>query len=460
MEPYGEPPDISADAGGAEPMEIVGEEWDNAWPNGPDEPEPRGLALPDRDPFRTTDDEVIDCVPDPNDPLKDDGPPPLTDLNGIALRLCLTGFRNAQEAVRASLLSCNIVKVAAVGYQMFEAGLTLQSTFTTSDDAGAQQTHMFVPKYMSVAVPSEEMVDVGPPQPVNRAPELSSLYQLIGRGFVDMKKTVLPSNWKLNLLSQPGVRNLCKLYGDTELLFSQIGNESIEGRKLTLGTVLSEVQWSRDIWNRRVKRGEADSTAETGHSDLYRLLNVSERHSRPFRNLRYCLSGKKGHWPGPRTLSDLTPDDLLEEGSTVAHADVDQAVQRMLNPYDQDAEVRSDLILQFLGGRERGPTQPAFGDLVLDENVELKRYERVMSHGINVGTREEQIDEQNDYHNRYKAEEAKREAAEEQARQRPHPCANDDAQANANSNQPAPVQGIQIQAELSDYSSSSESDSP
>ena len=462
VEPYAQPPDIGADAGDAEPMQLVNQEWDDAWSNGPIDPEPRGQALPPGDNFRSRDDEVIDCVPDANDPFQDD-PPPLTDLNGIALRLCLTGFKNAQEAVRTSLLSCNIVKVAAVGYQMFEAGLTLQSTFTSTNDAGVQQTHMFVPKYMSVAVPSEDFeYDDG--ARVNRAPELSSLYQLIGRGFVDMKKTVLPGNWKLNLLSQRNTRKLCKLYGDTELLFSQIGNESIEGRKLTLGTALGQMRWRDDIIDCRIKRAEMDkSTADTGSPYLSTLLCIVDDHTRPFRNLRYCLSGKKGHWAGPHSLSELTPDDLLEEGSAMAHAEVDVALQRMVDPYEADAAARSDPILGFLGARATLLQRPLLGDLVLDENLELQRHERVMSHGINVGTQVEQIDEQQAYMAGYKAKEEEKEAQEERAKTVPHPCADDDeegagAQPPDEDGNQQPVQGIQLVAELSDYSS--ESDSP
>lgn len=454
-EPYDQPPDIGASAGGAEPMELVDREWDDAWTNGPEYPEERGGALPPGDDNRATDDAVIDCVPDADDPFQED-PPPLTDLNGIALRLCLTGFKNAQEAMRASLLNCNIVKVAAVGYQMFEAGLTLQSTFTTSNDAGAQQTHMFVPKYMSVAVPSEdyEVVDT---QRVNRAPELSSLYQLIGRGFVDTRKTALPSNWKLNLLSQKGARKLCKLYGDAELLFSQIGNESVEGRKLTLGTALGEMPWRNSILDRRIKKAEVDkSTADTGRSDLEGLLCVVDDHSRPFRNLRYSLSGKKGHWAGPDFLDQLTPDDLLEEGSAVAHADVDVALRRMLDPLDSE---RSVPIWQLLGPRIFELESPFHGDLVLDENVELKRYEKVMSHGINVGTREERIGEQQGYMAEYQAKEEEKEAMEERAKTMPHPCANGESSNGNGNGNPPPVQGIHLRELGSDESSESGSES-
>lgn len=466
VETYNTPPvdpspsATGADAGGAEPMDLVDQEWEDAWPNGPDDPERRG------DQAYIEDDAVVDCVPDPDDPLGADGPPPLTDLNGIALRLCSTGFKNAQDATRASHQNCNIVKIAAVGYQMFEAGLTLQSTFSATNSAGVQQTHMFVPKYMSVAVPSEDMQMDGDVAR-NRAPDLSSLYQLIGRGFVDMKKTVLPSNWKLNLLSQKGARKLCKLYGNAELLFSQIGNESIEGRKLTLGTVLGKMPWRDDILDRRIKRAEiGEATANSNSPDLQTLLTVVDDHSRPFRNLRYCLNGKKGHWQGPHALNELAPDDLIDEGAAVAHANVDVVVRRMLDPTNPG---RSDPIVRFLGIRTMDLQEPLYGDMVLDENLELKRYERVVTRGICVGT----LEQREAQHKAYLDSEQERALIEERARQQPHPCADGDGgagvqppdadgdddqeQAQANDNQ-QPVQGIQLVAELSDYSS--ESDSP
>ena len=56
-----------------------------------------------------------DCDPSPDDQFGSD-PPPITDMNGIALRLCVTGFKNAQDAIKASYKNCNIVKVAALGF--------------------------------------------------------------------------------------------------------------------------------------------------------------------------------------------------------------------------------------------------------------------------------------------------------------------------------------------------------
>jgi len=243
----------------------------------------------------TRDDHVVgDCDPvdEDGDPDDDpDAPPGITDLNGIALRLCVHGFADAQKAAEASLKKCQIVKIAAVGYKMFDAGLTLQSTFKgAAPDLDA--VHMFVPKYMSIA-----------PNQAKGQRDLSLLYQLVGRGFVDMKANELPADWKLNLLATGGTRNLCKLYGNTELLLSQVRNESLEGRKLTLGTALRVIkaggmQTYGEIAGHAL-RGRA--RAQDPSRNMWDCLSITggvpedDEHreiDRPFHNVRECLEGK------------------------------------------------------------------------------------------------------------------------------------------------------------------------
>ena len=166
----------------------------------------------------------------------------LPNLNAIALRLCVNGYRNAQDAIKAVHENCGITKVAAAGYRMFEAGLTIQTTF--KDKNGNVQ--MFVPKYMTMALKQPPPYTGSYEQAKENvehamAPNLSSLYQMLGRGFVDTKNVRLPKDWKLVVLSRPGVRNYVKLYGNSELLLSRPRNESIEGRKLALGSLLASV---------------------------------------------------------------------------------------------------------------------------------------------------------------------------------------------------------------------------
>ena len=243
------------------------------------------------------DDRVVeDCTPKdedgydvPDEALRD-APPSVTDLNGIALRLCVQGFADAQRATEASLKKCKIVKIAAIGYKMFDAGLTLQSTLKGVE--GAPDTeHMFVPKYMSIA-----------PNQARGKRDLSLLYQLIGRGFVDMKADELPADWKLDLLATQGTRNLCKLYGNTELLLSQVRGESLEGRKMTLGTVLRVIksggeQTYGEVARHALKGKERAKVAK----NMFECLSIAEdlpgddehrQIDRPFCNVRECLNGK------------------------------------------------------------------------------------------------------------------------------------------------------------------------
>ena len=244
------------------------------------------------DPDPTRDDredtEVEKC--EPATASGDEEGHPVTDLNAIALRLCVTGFGNAQEATEASLTKCSITKIAAVGYKMFEAGLTLQTTIMHGN-----VRHMFVPKFMSIA-PSEK-----------DGHDLSKLYQLVGRGFVDMKRDELPVNWKLDLLATRKTIEICRFYGNAELLLSHVDNESLEGRKMTLGTVLRTIrEEDRAIYADMIAlsaKGKTDlsfnlmnilsidKVAEDGPELAKEDVDEDPRHSRPFRNVRDCLTG-------------------------------------------------------------------------------------------------------------------------------------------------------------------------
>ena len=301
----------------------------------------------DRDADEADDLLVDDCAPvGPNgDP--DDGPnapPAITDLNGIALRLCVTGFGDAQEATKASLTKCNIVKIAAIGYQMFGAGLTLQATIGLPGEQPPEK-HMFVPMFMSIA-----------PNQVNDRRDLSLLYQLIGRGFVDMKDEQLPKEWKLNLLATANTRNLCKLYGNVELLLSQVENESLEGRKMTLGALLRAIKLPTGtrpyeaVYNYAL-RGKDDQKVM---KNMLECLGIQDRDDdedmerdeilrldRPFHNVRDCLTGR---CLTGRYAPDLYPvvnsaeeqqelsDELFYRGRRI----VDHATMQILSPNPDD----------------------------------------------------------------------------------------------------------------------------
>lgn len=394
--------DASTDLEDGVPVVVdAGDEWEDAWEyveTAP--PELRG----DDDTLYGNDDDRLtgDCDPslDGDDPFGAD-PPPITDMNGIALRLCVTGFKNAQDAIEASYKNCSIVKVAALGYQMFEAGLTLQTTFKTTNADGVEEQHLFVPKYMNFAI------SLGAEKDGEKlGPDLSHMYQLIGRGFVDMKDRRLPSDWKLNLLSREGMRNFCKLYGNAELLFSQIGNESIEGRKLTLGTTLELMTTNGNydydkVLNKWVMR--LDPRHFVPIPTLHEVLLVESHYTRPFRNMRYCLEGRTGSWPGPAEWSELTPSDLSDEATGNAPPPPRRRRQTE-EEWQREAQERTDLNRQVEAARQggaevmaayhrAGAPSPAPGDNVLDPNLELYRHERVVTKGIHVGRDRKPLDD-------------------------------------------------------------------
>ena len=266
----------------------------------------------------------------------------LPNLNAIALRLCVNGYGNAQDAIKAVHENCGITKVAAAGYKMFEAGLTIQTTFK---DKNADM-QMFVPKYMAMALKQPLPFTGRYEQATNNkehamAPNLSSLYQMLGRGFVDTKNVRLPKDWKLVVLSRPGVRNYVKLYGNSELLLSRPRNESIEGRKLALGSLLASVTNHNSTkapydeikgkWLGKKESGSRSTNDQIRRYTLHHVLSMDvddekrlPSHPRkevgrwPFHVMRDCLDG--AHKPTNRDgLTD--GEERLEGGCSVYQAD-------------------------------------------------------------------------------------------------------------------------------------------
>ena len=223
--------------------------------------------------------------------------PKITDLNGIALRLCVTGHPTVHAAAKDAALVCHIHKIAMVGYKMFEAG-TLQTTVRDEEQAGTR--HHYVPRYMSLS----------PNQPEGKGRNLAELYQMIGQGFALMPGVPLPSNWKLELLASKGTRKLCRLYGNAEMLMSQIRNESVEGRKMALGTVLGSINGAdghleyTPILNEPFK-GEKNPTTEESRFSARNYLAVQDGYHTPFRIVRECLSGEGA----PTLTEDLLPHE-------------------------------------------------------------------------------------------------------------------------------------------------------
>jgi len=308
--------------------------------------------------------------PHPIPPCRDpeiegtDGPKErIPDLSAIAPRLCVKGYRNAQEAIKDTLLQCKIHKVAAAGYKMFEAGLTLQTTHRDGD-----LRHMFVPKYINFALgqppkmvykehvltkeerEAEKKKQEGKggawdkrgglvPNPLGPMwPNLSTLYQMLGRGFVDTKNVKLPVDWRLDMLSRPEVLNCTKLYGNCELLFGLFVDESIEGRKLALGSLLRSIAGGpyEDImgkWLGKKDGNKYKSQALMQSSTLRRHLsldlNNDERMGKwPFHRMRDCVDGHLK----PATPADLTDEEKVMEAECPALEDNSLALKRFERP--------------------------------------------------------------------------------------------------------------------------------
>ncbi len=267
---------------------------DDAW-----EPPPQYATEPA--PLPNADSMINDCTPSDNHPDRD--APTLTDLNGIALRLSVQGFETVQEATEATLTRCGICKVATVGPGMLTVG-ALNSTVVHNGES-----HHFVPQFMSLALDESAGRDQ------------SLLYQSVGRGFVDMgTRLKLPANWELNLLATEGTRELCKRYGNAELLLSQIAGESTEGRKMTLGTALASMPNYLECLNQPLK---GSNTAKDENLVMPReVLSVDADYRRPFRNVRDCLSG--AHAPKERKVDDV--DDVWRGALEGLTADEDGAL--------------------------------------------------------------------------------------------------------------------------------------
>ena len=284
-----------------------------------------------------------DGGPGGNDPGAMGGPR-ITDLNGIALRLCVTGHPSTRAAAKDAALVCHIRKIAMVGYKMFETG-TLQTTVRDEEQAAGDRHH-YVPRYMSLASN----------QPEGKGRNLSELYQMIGQGFALMPGVPLPSNWKLDILASKGTRKLRRLYGNAELLLSQIRNESVEGRKMTLGTVLGTINNAdgnieyQTILDEPFK-GEKNPNTGGGRFSTRSYLAVQDGYHRPFRVVRNCLSGEDA----PTLADDLLTHEknhapnILADGlkvDVVCDSDLVARFSRLRwsddPPVDEPMPVRSD----------------------------------------------------------------------------------------------------------------------
>jgi hypothetical protein len=82
-----------------------------------------------------------------------------------------------------------IGKCAILGYNMLQAGLTLQYTATNS--AGIQRRYL--PNYVACKTSTTTSIDTA--------------LQVVGRSFVDFKNVEVPSSWRINLLADELLHN-------------------------------------------------------------------------------------------------------------------------------------------------------------------------------------------------------------------------------------------------------------
>jgi hypothetical protein len=279
----------------------------------------------------------------------------IPDLNAIAPRLCVAAHGTVQEAIDDAFANCNIHKVAASGFKIFDVGATLKTTVL--EQSGAR--HIFVPKYINFALRQpprnvwkkhhsrDESFEANE-MALDMLPNLSELYQILGRGFVDMGDVRLPSQWKLNLLSRQHTLKYAKLYGNCELLLSRFKNESLEGRKLALGSLLENIEDTPygDIaqkWLGRKDDKKYASKELMAVATLWHLLSMDvvtypsqpplalddgELGEWPFHKMRDCLEG--AHMPTSR--ADLTPKENAMEQRCAALRTNDFALDRLETP--------------------------------------------------------------------------------------------------------------------------------
>ena len=149
-------------------------------------------------------------------------PTPLEDLNGIVLRLSVTKWKTAGEAIINTQKKYNIHRTMISGYGMLTAGLTIQTSLMRDPEwtarmlsdpkVGTVDIH-WIPKYMSMSAADPGSID--------------TQYQIIGRSFVDTRYNQLPGEWKVNFLGARTTYPMVKLYSRLELRFAQMENTTL-----------------------------------------------------------------------------------------------------------------------------------------------------------------------------------------------------------------------------------------
>ena len=127
----------------------------------------------------------------------------------------LQRFPNAQEAIDwawngddGGAEPRGIWKCAVLGYNMLQAGLTLQHTHRRNSEIPGDHTRRYCPRHFATSIS-------------NNAP-LDSTLQLVGRAFVDFKDVCVPDKWSIELLGEETLIKRLSLYSKSELHLAKV----------------------------------------------------------------------------------------------------------------------------------------------------------------------------------------------------------------------------------------------
>jgi hypothetical protein len=231
---------------------------------------------------------------------------PLEDLNGIVLRLSVTKWKTAGEALIATQKKYNIHRTLVSGYGMLTAGLTIQTSLMRDPEwtarmlsdpkVGTVDIH-WIPRYMSMSAADPGAID--------------TQYQIMGRSFVDTRFNQLPDGWKVNFLGARTTYPMVKLYSRLELRFAQIENTSLTAALATLIQMMTHPDVAGDDYSRTYMHDVVSAflnqhmhVSERANSMMFKFLKAKQL---PFRGPPIPIGGPRvgfawhlsmpQHWP-------------------------------------------------------------------------------------------------------------------------------------------------------------------
>ena len=245
----------------------------------------------------------------PSDPfMEKPKPTPLEDLNGIVLRLSVTKWTTAEEAIRTTQKKYNIHKTMVSGYGMLTAGLTIQTSLLRDPEwtsrmlsdpkVGTVDIH-WVPRYMAMSATDPGSIDTE--------------YQIIGRSFVDTRHNKLPDWWKVNFLGARTTYPMVKLYSRLELSFAQMENVSLTGALARLIQMMTHPDVVQDDFTPDFMHDVVSSflsqqlhVSDRADSKLFRFFQVRQA---PNRGPPIPIAANRHGYAWHRSMPQHTPKD-------------------------------------------------------------------------------------------------------------------------------------------------------